>query len=284
MTDPGGGLTLDEVADRLGLHYMTVYRYVRTGRLPASRVGRTWSVDPADVDALARQEPAATAGTRRSAGSAGSAAGRLEQRLLAGDEAGAWSVVEEALVGGLDAERVLVEVVAAALRAVGERWHRGEASVADEHRATAVATRVIARLGPRFAHRGPARGTVVLGTPAGDHHALPTAILRDLLRSRRFEVVDLGADVPAESWAEAVAHPGTGSPLVAVGIAASTPGLGVTLGRAVAAIRSAAPVPILLGGSAAAAHRRVAGRVDATTSSALDAVDTIERWADPTRP
>ena len=30
-------LTLDEVASALGLHYMTVYKYVRTGRLPARR-------------------------------------------------------------------------------------------------------------------------------------------------------------------------------------------------------------------------------------------------------
>ena len=34
-------LTLPEVAEKLGVHYMTAYRYVRTGRLPAKRSGST---------------------------------------------------------------------------------------------------------------------------------------------------------------------------------------------------------------------------------------------------
>ena len=31
-------LTLQEAADRLGVHYMTAYRYVRTGRLERFKV------------------------------------------------------------------------------------------------------------------------------------------------------------------------------------------------------------------------------------------------------
>ena len=43
MAEKGGGsrepdLTLQEAADLLGVHYMTAYRYVRTGRLPARTV------------------------------------------------------------------------------------------------------------------------------------------------------------------------------------------------------------------------------------------------------
>ena len=42
-------LTLQQAADKLGVHYMTVYRYVRTGKLPATRVGGGWQVDPDDL-------------------------------------------------------------------------------------------------------------------------------------------------------------------------------------------------------------------------------------------
>ena len=38
------GLSLADVAERLGVHYMTVYRYVRTGRLRAQREGTQWVV------------------------------------------------------------------------------------------------------------------------------------------------------------------------------------------------------------------------------------------------
>ena len=52
---PKKPLTLLQAADKLGVHYMTVYRYVRTGKLPATRVGGAWQVDPDD---LARLKPA----------------------------------------------------------------------------------------------------------------------------------------------------------------------------------------------------------------------------------
>ena len=45
-------ITLQEAADRLGVHYMTAYRYVRTGRLPAQRSGSQWLVDPKDLGAV----------------------------------------------------------------------------------------------------------------------------------------------------------------------------------------------------------------------------------------
>ena len=44
-------LTLDEVASALGVHYMTVYKYVRTGRLPARRLAGRWRVSALDVAA-----------------------------------------------------------------------------------------------------------------------------------------------------------------------------------------------------------------------------------------
>ena len=40
-------ISLQEAASRLGVHYMTAYRYVRTGRLPARRDGAQWFVDVA---------------------------------------------------------------------------------------------------------------------------------------------------------------------------------------------------------------------------------------------
>ena len=80
-------MTLQEAADQLGTHYMTVYRYVRLGRLPARKVGGTWEVEKADVEALQ------TGGEQkvRPRHSADWSA-RLEARLVEGDEAGAEAV------------------------------------------------------------------------------------------------------------------------------------------------------------------------------------------------
>ena len=48
-SDASGHLSLLEAADRLGVHYMTIYRRVRLGILPARKIGGTWMVDPADL-------------------------------------------------------------------------------------------------------------------------------------------------------------------------------------------------------------------------------------------
>jgi len=43
-------LTADEVQALLRVNARTVYRLIRTGGLPAVRVGRQWRVRPADLD------------------------------------------------------------------------------------------------------------------------------------------------------------------------------------------------------------------------------------------
>ena len=45
-SDPARHLSLHEAADLLGVHYMTIYRRVRLGILPARKIGGTWMVDP----------------------------------------------------------------------------------------------------------------------------------------------------------------------------------------------------------------------------------------------
>ncbi|MGO9856405.1 MAG: B12-binding domain-containing protein, partial [Acidimicrobiales bacterium] len=149
-------MNLQEVADRLGVHYMTAYRYVRTGRLPATQIGSHWFVEPRDLPRVGAGAAVAgrpRAATRRSARLA--AARRLEDRLVAGDEAGAWGIVEGRLTSGSNPTEILLDELGLAMRSVGEGWEAGDYSVDDEHRASGVATRVVARLGARFTKRGP---------------------------------------------------------------------------------------------------------------------------------
>ncbi|HTY97025.1 MAG TPA: B12-binding domain-containing protein [Solirubrobacteraceae bacterium] len=266
-------LTLPEAAEELGVHYMTAYRYVRTGRLPAKRVGGAWEIDPQDLRLVRPSGP----GVRRRPpnGPAPSGPG-LQARLVAGDEAGAWTLLEAALASKMTAADLLLELIAPTLRAIGTRWERGELSVADEHRASAVATRLISRLGARFARRGVKRGTVVLAAAPGELHALPIAIAANLLRWQGFDVVELGADTPAEALAEAAA----GEPeLVAVGIACTYGDGGRSIRRAVALVHGACPgIPVLLGGAAIAdqEHARKLGADLFTGAQADEVVRAVE--------
>lgn len=267
-------VTLNEAAERLGVHYMTAYRYVRTGRLAASKVGAEWQVDERELERFATG-PVHRRGATGTAGAPHAA--RLEDRLLAGDEAGAWTVIESALAGGLDPEQIHLQLLGPALHSIGTRWSAGEITIAQEHLASAVTLRLIGRLGPRFSRRGRKRGTVLVGAPPGDNHGIPTAMLGDLLRGRGFEVIDLGPNVPAADWAATAT---TADRLVAVGLCATVPGNDEQIRAALQALREAVDVPLLLGGQATEGpdHALALG-ASTWTRSALDALEQIESLA-----
>jgi methanogenic corrinoid protein MtbC1 len=236
---------------------MTAYRYVRTGRLAATRIGSQWWVDAHDL--LAAAAGNAVAGRSRSEtrrASRAAAARRLEDRLVAGDEPGAWTIVEGRLGSGSDPDEILLDGLGEAMRSVGLGWEAGDYTVDDEHRATGVATRVVARLGARFTARGPKRGSVILGTPPHEMHGLPTAMAANVLRVRGYEVVDLGADVPEGAFASAVTK--LQRPLaLAVAVTSGNHDDSVrAIRRAVHDVRPG--LPVLVGGAAIAGEEHAA--------------------------
>jgi MerR family transcriptional regulator, light-induced transcriptional regulator len=257
--NPAPEVGLREAADELGVHYMTAYRYVRSGRLPAHKVGDEWRVRRGDLEAfrsgrevvpgVADSDVDGPAAGEDAAGGARSVfRSRLESRLIAGDEAGSWGMVEAVLASGAGPSDVLNEVLSPCLRSIGARWAAGELAIADEHRASAVATRLIARLGPRFCRPGRRRGTIVLGSISGDRHTLPTAIMGDLLRGAGFDVVDLGPDTPAESFIDTAR---LADRLVAVGVCVTAPEVLGSVPGAVRTLHAAdLGAPVVVGGGA----------------------------------
>lgn len=261
--------TLTEVAETLGVHYMTVYKYVRTGRLAATKVGGGWRIS---IDAL---DEFRSAPAPRTTGERVDWSARLGDRLIAGDEPGAWNVVEASMASGLTPSSVYLDVLAPALAAIGAGWAIGEVSIAEEHRATAVTNRLIGRLGPHFSRKGQTRGTIVIGAVAGDHHAVPIAMAADLLRGRGFAVMDLGADAPIETFVDAA---NTADRLLAVGISSSTAGVDDNVIATADALRDQLGCRVVIGGNGIGPDARHA-HVDAITSSANDMLDTFERIA-----
>ena len=49
-------LSIEDVAEILGLEYKTIYRLIRGGGLPAARVGRVYRVDRADLEAFLERQ------------------------------------------------------------------------------------------------------------------------------------------------------------------------------------------------------------------------------------
>ena len=257
VSEPASGLLgLQEAADRLGVHYMTAYRYVRTGRLPATRIGAEWWVDPADLRAAGVGTAVAgrTVTATRTASQA-AAARRLEDRLVAGDEPGAWSIVEGRLGSGPNptmscwtgwVERC--DPLARVGRPVTTRW------------TTSIGLRGWRRASwpgsEGVSPRGGPSGSVILGAPSRELHGLPTAMAANVLRGRGFEVVDLGADVPADAFGSAVSKT-PGARAVAVGVTAGNHDRSVR--AIVRAVHNVSPgLPVLVGGAGIAGEEHAA--------------------------
>ena len=202
--DASDEITLQQAADRLGVHYMTVYRYVRLGVLDAQKVGGTWRVDPRDLDRLqAGRGPEVLSHPvqRRPA----PWAIRLRRRMVAGDTEGSWQVLGAAMASGMTPADTYVEILGPALHAIGSAWREGDLGIEQEHLASGVATSIIGRLGPRFQRRGRHRGSILVAMPPGERHGLGAAMLSDILRGAGYAVLNLGSDTPPGSLTAAMA-------------------------------------------------------------------------------
>jgi MerR family transcriptional regulator, light-induced transcriptional regulator len=256
-------MTLQSAAERLGVHYMTAYRYVRLGLLDASKVKGSWQVsDEAvrlfrSVDGLGPVE----------AGVSAPWAERLELRLIDGDAQGAWSVIEASMTAGADPRNVYLDLLTPSMTRIGSKWAAGDLDIAVEHRASVIAMRIVGRLGPRFVRRGRPCGEMIVGAAPGESHALATAILSDLMRLHGWNVVDLGADTPAASFLHAL-H---GAPETrAVGISVTHSRRTGALGECCVAIKQEFPdVVVVVGGQGLESDEQaVALGADARATSA----------------
>ena len=113
---------------------------------------------------------------------------------LAYNEAGAEQALNQALAL-YPVETVITELIQAGLHEMGEMWHRGQASVQQEHFASSLASR---RLDALISAAPPPtrRETILLACPPDEWHAFPLLLLSLLMRRRGWNTVYLGANVP----------------------------------------------------------------------------------------
>jgi MerR family transcriptional regulator, light-induced transcriptional regulator len=280
--DGSGEMNLKQAAASLGVHYMTAYRYVRTGRLRARRVGTEWVVGREDLRAFsAERELSSSELSGLDVGGAGSGAdwrNRLRRTLVAGDETAAWRVLEQALAAGHGPAYCYLGLLVGAIDDVTGRSTLPTGPIAEEYLATATAARLVARLGARFRRPGRSRGTVVFGAVLGEHHTLAISIVADLVRLEGFTCLELGANVPPEAFAGAAAG---ATRLVAVGVGVTTAKNLDAVRHTVDAVHAVDPaIPVVLGGQAAAelATLGLTG-AEAWAGDGLKAVEVIAELA-----
>jgi len=178
------------------------------------------------------------------------------------------------LDNGTPADHVIVDLLAAAQREVGERWLCNEWSVADEHLATAVSQKALDAVAGSVVP-APARGDVVVACAEGDWHSLPAQMFAERLHLRGFAVSFLGASTPVDHVESLLDR----HPCDALAVSCNVPLFFDGVVRLAAAAHRQG-VPVIAGGRALGGDEQRAAHLgaDAWAPGADDVPDIIDRW------
>ncbi len=133
----------------------------------------------------------------------------LYEGIMDGDMELAQEKVQEALDAGIGPGRILNEGMIAAMAEVGQLFEEGEYFVPEMLIAARAMQGGMSILKP-FLTEGDVQspGKVVIGTVKGDLHDIGKNLVAMMLEGAAFEIVDLGTDVSADKFVEAVKESG----------------------------------------------------------------------------
>lgn len=215
----GKKLTSRETARILGVSEASVKRWADGGLLPTIRTaGGHRRFLPEDVAVFQRSgfgHKTISAGGRAGAAQASSEAGPV-----AADASLMVEEMFEALVeGGIEeiaallinlslhewsVGRIADVVLCPALRRIGDLWHQGKLSVAEEHVASRAGLAAMQRLRGVMSASATRPALAISCSAENDFHEFPVQIVNLLLENMGWDVVNLGASTPFYALAEAV--------------------------------------------------------------------------------
>ncbi len=110
------------------------------------------------------------------------------------------------LAGSYGSLAAVDQVIAPAMRQIGDLWACGEVDVAQEHAITVVARDALAAIDAGLLSEGwrAAAPRAVCFAPEGERHELPVIMVAAVLEGAGWQVLCLGCDLPAKDLAASV--------------------------------------------------------------------------------
>lgn len=129
----------------------------------------------------------------------------LKEAIIEGDEKTVEAHVNQALSEGAEARDIMVNGLIAGMGVVGKRFASGEMFLPEVLLSSEVMHKGLGIINPLLAKAGQkGMGMIVIGTVEGDIHDIGKRIVGFLLEGNGFEVIDLGVDVKADVFAQAI--------------------------------------------------------------------------------
>jgi len=130
---------------------------------------------------------------------------RLRNWLLGGDVEAVLSDLSPQRLSGKSLAELFDLVIAPCLEDIGERWHRGVLTTAQEHIASATLIEVLARLRPLIEVRQPSRGRAILACAPEEQHDLALRMIALITQSAGYSSTFIGARTPVVDLASLIA-------------------------------------------------------------------------------
>lgn len=130
---------------------------------------------------------------------------RIKSAVLEGDMENTAQLATTALSQGVDAQDILNQALTPAMSIVGEEYEKGDRYVPEMLISAEAMKCALSELRPLLAEAGvKPRGVIVIGTVEGDLHDIGKDLVAMILEGAGFEVIDLGVEVTAEAFVQAV--------------------------------------------------------------------------------
>ena len=133
----------------------------------------------------------------------------IKEALINLDENKFLNLIDEALKKNIDVEKIVFQSMSEGMKEVGKLFEEGEYFLAEMIVAAEMFKKAMKKLEPKLFENVKEvkklfKGRIVIGTVKGDIHDIGKSLVASMLRAAGYEVIDLGVNVPAEKFVEAV--------------------------------------------------------------------------------
>ena len=159
---------------------------------PIARLYRWMRDHHEDWVRLAEEDPPVPAGAEAWSETRGG----LVDALVRGDQARALELAQRATEDPRELRHLYTEAVTPALYQIGALWETGQLTVAEEHRASEIMSRVVDICSQGFSQTSQTKGRAFVTATPGERHSLGARIVADLLEIDGWDVDYVGATSP----------------------------------------------------------------------------------------
>ena len=119
--------------------------------------------------------------------------------VLRGDHKACLNMATSSIKTAKDIECFYLNVLQPVLYDVGILWEKGEISIAQEHLASAIVSRVMVSANLIAEQSSTSRGRVVVSASANEYHEIGASMIADIMEHDGWDVDYLGANVPPDA-------------------------------------------------------------------------------------